>query len=156
MRILHAGLLSAALLLAACQLPQWVPAWMRPAPVEAPRTPEEMAEARDLYVRDCAPCHGVDGTGNGPEAGKLQLPPSDLTRLSALHGGEFPRDYVIEIITGEREVPAHGTREMPVWRVHYGPPGSGPAAVAALYVNRRLELLVRYIESLQRSRPLAH
>jgi hypothetical protein len=145
-RIALGALFALGVLGVGCRLP----AWMRPAPVESPLPPEVMGEARDFYLRDCGPCHGVDGTGKGPDAGTLGVPPSDLTRLSALHGGTFPREYVIAIVTGEREVPAHGTREMPVWQQRYGPPGSGPAAVAAIYAQRRMELLLRYLESLQR------
>lgn len=148
-RVALAALIGLGILGAGCRLP----AWMRPAPVESPLPPEVMAEARDFYLRDCAPCHGVDAAGQGPDAGTLNVPPSDLTRLSALHGGTFPRDYVVDIVTGETEVPAHGTRDMPVWRQKYGPPGSGPAAVAAIYARRRMELLLRYLESVQRRPP---
>ena len=65
------------------------------------------------YVDHCAACHGLEGKGDGLVAEYLTVTPSDLTRLDA-PGGEFPFDDVYEIIDG-REVPGHGTREMPVW-----------------------------------------
>jgi hypothetical protein len=76
--------------------------------------------------------------------------PPDLTALAARHGGRFPREWVIDVISGEREIPAHGTREMPVWSDRFGP-GSGAAHVASLYARRRAELLADHLQSLQRA-----
>jgi mono/diheme cytochrome c family protein len=112
-----------------------------------------MAEARELYLRDCAPCHGETGRGDGPECAALRLPPADLTRLTAAHGGTLPREYFVDVVTGKIDVPAHGTCEMPVWRRRFGPSDSGPAAVAAIHTERRLDLLAAYVRSLQRPAP---
>jgi len=59
---------------------------------------------------------------------------------------------VIAAIAGERELPAHGTREIPVWSQRFGT-RSGAPAVASLYARRRLEALADYVASLQRSAP---
>ena len=37
-------------------------------PNPAPRTPETLARAAELYRVDCATCHGADGRGDGPLA----------------------------------------------------------------------------------------
>lgn len=39
----------------------------------------------------------------------LRVPPPDLTTFAEDHGGRFPRTNVIEMITGQREILAHGT-----------------------------------------------
>jgi mono/diheme cytochrome c family protein len=108
-----------------------------------------MAEARESYQRACAPCHGTDARGGGPVARALAVPPPDLTGLAARAGGRFPRERVIDVIAGEREIVAHGTRQMPVWSQRFGPPDAGGPAIASLYARRRLELLADYLASLQ-------
>jgi hypothetical protein len=118
-------------------------------------TPPSAAEARESYRRACAPCHGSDARGGGPVARALAVPPPDLTGLAERYGGRFPRDLVIDLVAGEREVAAHGTRQMPVWSQRFGPPEHGAPAVASLYARRRLELLADYLESLQRDGPRA-
>lgn len=114
----------------------------------APRPPS-LAEARESFQRACAPCHGTDARGGGPVARALAVPPPDLTGLAARSGGQFPRELVIDVVAGEREVAAHGTRQMPVWSQRFGPPEYGAPAVASLYARRRLELLADYLASLQ-------
>jgi len=49
-------------------------------------------------------------------AGSLKIVPSDLTRIAARNGGEFPQVRVEKIIAGDEEVTkGHGTRSMPLW-----------------------------------------
>ncbi|MBL9213057.1 MAG: cbb3-type cytochrome c oxidase subunit II [Opitutaceae bacterium] len=43
------------------------------------------AAARRLFAALCAPCHGVDGRGDGPVAAKLSLPPPDWTQAAWRH-----------------------------------------------------------------------
>jgi mono/diheme cytochrome c family protein len=102
-----------------------------------------------LYVNMCASCHGRDGKGNGPVAPALRSHPTDLTLLAAQNDGIFPREEVIQTITGEHPLAAHGSREMPVWRERFSLDRNAATAAASLYVRRRLELLADYIESIQ-------
>jgi mono/diheme cytochrome c family protein len=118
--------------------------------VRVPSGPDGGETGAQIYGRACAPCHGADGTGHGPQAASLRVPPSDLTRLRANAGGTYPRQLVIDTITGAREVGDHGTREMPVWRERFGPTGQGATAVASVYARRRTEALADYVETLQR------
>jgi mono/diheme cytochrome c family protein len=108
----------------------------------------DAGEGRAAYERACASCHGVDARGRGPVAPALRVAPADLTALAARHGGTFPRDELVAVVTGEREVTAHGPREMPIWSVRFG---AGIGGVPAAYAERRLELLADYVESLQRT-----
>lgn len=109
-----------------------------------------MADGQQLYVSACASCHGVDGKGNGPVTAALKQPPPDLTRLSERNGGVFPRQFVIDTATGERNFTAHGTREMPVWSQRFGTGGSGAPGIAGVYARQQLEMLASYLESIQR------
>ncbi|HXQ20736.1 MAG TPA: c-type cytochrome [Candidatus Acidoferrales bacterium] len=124
--------------------------WMFGAATAA-AVPVPAQEGRTLYVEACASCHGIDLAGNGPVAAALTVPPPDLTRLAQRNQGKFPRELVIEVVTAERTVAAHGTREMPVWSQRFDPTGSGATAAAAIYIRRRVELITTYIESLQRN-----
>jgi hypothetical protein len=62
-------------------------------------------------------------------------------------GQGFSHQYLVDVITGVRDVEAHGPREMPVWRARFG--GSGPEAAAAFWAQLRLDALAAHVESLQ-------
>jgi mono/diheme cytochrome c family protein len=138
--LLAAGLLATA----ACV------AYVEPPALELGLAPESPEDAARDFLDACAPCHGAGGRGDGPVAPALRVPPPDLTRLAARHGGAFPRAYVIDVIAGERGVVAHGSREMPVWSQRFAPSAAGATAAAALYARRRLAMLARHLETLQR------
>jgi hypothetical protein len=63
----------------------------------------------ELYHRYCASCHGINGTGDGPAAQWLEPRPASL-RQSTLDLAAL-----VERIDGRREVPGHGSSDMPVW-----------------------------------------
>jgi mono/diheme cytochrome c family protein len=112
------------------------------------RNRDAAPDGRGIYLRACAACHGEAAHGDGPAASALRTPPPDLTLLAQRAGGAFPRGDVIAVITGDRTLPAHGTREMPIWSARFGS-GTGTAA-AAFDARRRLELLADYLASIQR------
>lgn len=108
--------------------------------------PEANAQAawgRDLFMRHCASCHGEEGKGNGPAAAALKNPPADLTRISLTHGGQFPRVELMRFIDGERPVPAHGPRHMPVWGEVFRDDWGDSAA------RMRIHSLTTFLESIQ-------
>ena len=76
-----------------------------------------LSVGKELYDEHCAACHGTDGKGHGPAANSLKRQPSDLTRLTIRHGGNFPYDYVSKVLTfGPGSGPgAHGSAVMPAW-----------------------------------------
>ena len=96
------------------------------------------------FENHCASCHGEDGKGNGPMAGQLTKPPTDLTLLSKENGGSFPETVVYQIIDGRRVNIFHGTREMPIWGDRfYAADGNEDT------VNARISEIIKFIESIQ-------
>jgi mono/diheme cytochrome c family protein len=99
----------------------------------------------DLFRAYCAPCHGIDGTGNGPVTPALKTKPPDLTTIARRNSGRFPTARIRAIILGENAIIAHGTREMPIW---------GPIFHQIEndrdFGNVRIESVVRYLESIQK------
>jgi mono/diheme cytochrome c family protein len=73
--------------------------------------------AKRQFDSDCAPCHGVDGRGDGPIAVRLEKKPLDLTLLARDNGGTFPFERVYKIIDGKELPPGHGP--MPAWGEAY-------------------------------------
>lgn len=80
-----------------------------------PIKPVPASDAGAMFQNYCAACHGKEAKGNGPAASALTKTPADLTRISARNGGKFPDVKVKRYIEGLDEVPAHGTRDMPMW-----------------------------------------
>jgi mono/diheme cytochrome c family protein len=106
------------------------------------------------FRRYCAQCHGMDATGNGPVAGALKKKPANLTTLAKNNGGVFPEERVREYIDGRKTVASHGTREMPIWGNEFmyrqgGSGGPGAPALTQAQVNQKIDLVVRYVKSIQ-------
>ena len=109
----------------------------------APQT--SASSGADMYANYCASCHGRTGKGDGPAASALKIPPSDLTTLSKGNGAKFPWDRVSHVLSGETEVAAHGSKDMPVWGPVLRAVSHGDQAVVQL----RISNLTKYVESLQ-------
>ena len=76
----------------------------------------QFMEGPAVFQAYCAVCHGKDARGGGPAAGALKRRTPDLTRISRRNGGIFPFESVQKIISGKGPgIPAHGSREMPIW-----------------------------------------
>jgi len=100
----------------------------------------------DNFHAYCSPCHGRDGKGQGPVARALKTAPPDLTTIIARNHGVFPRGTIRDMIAnGSQGIPAHGSRQMPVW---------GPAFHALDSSDRaadlRLANIVEYLSSIQK------
>lgn len=100
---------------------------------------------KEMYTAYCAVCHGQDGKGGGPAASALKVPPIDLTTLAKNNGGKYPDMKVVATIRGENVMPAHGSREMPVWGQLFWSMSHGHEGE----VQQRVGNLSKYIESLQ-------
>ena len=115
--------------------------------VEGPN-PMLVEVGRGEFATYCASCHGVDAKGGGPAGAALLTPPPDLTRLAARRGGRFPADEIAAWIDGRLAPSAHGTREMPVWGVHFTR-GLPPGDLTQDLVRGRILTLVEYLRSVQ-------
>jgi len=111
----------------------------------APIKATSPASGKEMYTTYCAVCHGTDGKGGGPAASALKLPPTDLTQLSKKNGGKYPALKVTSAIRGEGDVPAHGSKDMPVWGSLFWNMSHGHEGE----VQQRVANLTKYIESLQ-------
>jgi len=103
------------------------------------------ASGKEMYTNYCAVCHGTDGKGGGPAADALKTPPSDLTVLAKNNGGKYPALKVASTIRGDAKVPAHGSKEMPVWGQLFRSISQGHDTE----VDQRIANLSKYVESLQ-------
>lgn len=99
-------------------------------------------KGRQLYYQYCASCHGTDAMGNGPAAASMKVMPPSLKNLKG-PDGKFPSLKVQSIITGEVDVPAHGSKEMPVWGRYFRQTKGDSAARLSIYA------LVKYLEAFQ-------
>ena len=126
------------------------------------------AQAQDLdigkleFQSSRATCHGTDGKGNGPLREQLKVPPSNLTMLARNNNGVFPTNAVYETINGLKSIPAHGTREMPIWGErfnpiinlpHYVDPSywkmAGPEQNPEVVVRKRILAVIDYLSRVQ-------
>lgn len=103
------------------------------------------SSGKDMFNSYCAACHGKDGKGDGPASAALKEAPADLTTLTQRNKGKFPSAHVATMVLGEADLPAHGSREMPVW----GPLFRALDPQGDLIVRQRIASLTEYIKSLQ-------
>jgi mono/diheme cytochrome c family protein len=136
--------------LAAAALSVLCSAALAQAPTQAQRVPRDFGKSE--FEASCASCHGTSGKGNGPLVSLLRRSPPDLTLLAKNNQGVFPMNRLYEVIDGEN-VPAHGSRDMPVWgrayrmmdaQYYYDTEYDAKALVRA-----RILALLEYINKLQ-------
>lgn len=108
-------------------------------PIKAP----EGVSGPATFKSYCAQCHGVSGRGDGPAAKALKVPPADLTQIAKRNRGTFPALDVKNTITGDHEVAAHGSREMPMWGPVFRSVENPPVT------ELRVANLVKYLEQIQ-------
>ena len=101
----------------------------------------------ELYLSNCAPCHGRTGLGGGPVAAALKDPVPVLATLAKRHGGAFPAEYVYRIIDGREMRRAHGTRVMPIWGTQLLLRHKGQGAESS--TRLLIDALIEHIRTLQ-------
>jgi mono/diheme cytochrome c family protein len=112
--------------------------------VPAPYT--SAGSGKEMYMAYCASCHGRDAKGDGPAAGALKVPPADLTALAQKNNGKFPANHVAAVLSGQGEVTAHGSKDMPIW----GPVFSRISQGSQPEIQQRISNLTLYLKTLQR------
>jgi mono/diheme cytochrome c family protein len=123
---------------------------------------EDFDVGKAEFQSSCASCHGTDGKGKGPVSEQLKVPPPDLTMLAKNNNGVFPTNAAYEIIYGLKTIPAHGTREMPIWGYRFYPMTNlphdvdlsywkmfGPDQSSDVVVRRRILAVVDYLSRIQ-------
>jgi Cytochrome C oxidase, cbb3-type, subunit III len=99
---------------------------------------EDVDVGKSEFQASCASCHGTDAKGDGPVSSQLKVPPPDLTMLAKKNNGVFPTNAAYEIIYGLKTIPAHGTREMPIWGYQFNPMTNLPHDVDLSYWRWRM------------------
>lgn len=110
-----------------------------------------IAGGRHLFQKFCVSCHGSRAMGDGPLSESLAPKPANLTTLSVRNGGSFPFWHAYRTIDGRHQVPAHGTREMPVFGIWFRIPDDEVSIETewADQVRGRIWQLLSYLESIQ-------
>jgi mono/diheme cytochrome c family protein len=121
------------------------------ADVYHPAGEENPVSGKQDFINHCAPCHGDDGKGNGPELKVLpDIHPTDLTNITLKNGGVFPVQKVADMIDGRKSVPSHKRFDMPFWGVNFQQEGKEFTPASEARAKARIDALVAYIESIQR------
>ncbi|MGB9435636.1 MAG: c-type cytochrome [Candidatus Acidiferrum sp.] len=117
----------------------------KPTVKQTPIKQTSAASGKDMFTQYCAPCHGIDGKGNGPAASAMKSQPTDLTQLARKHDGNYPANSVASVLKFGGGPGAHGSAEMPVW----GPLLQSLDKFHDTVVQQRISNIVSYIETLQ-------
>jgi mono/diheme cytochrome c family protein len=140
--------------------------WLIITSLTAGFTAAALAEDFDIgkseFRSSCASCHGADAKGKGPASDQLKIQPPDLTMLAKNNNGVFPTNAVYETIYGLKAIPAHGTREMPIWGERFSPiinlphnvdPSywkmAGPEQSPEVVVRTRILAVIDYLNRVQ-------
>jgi mono/diheme cytochrome c family protein len=105
----------------------------------APARAQDAEQGRIEFLSKCAECHGADGKGAGPIAGRLKIRPADLTHLARKNSGVFSPDAIAETIDGRRAPRSHRSAAMPIWGCRQGPP---PGSQRKSYQPRPIDALL--------------
>jgi mono/diheme cytochrome c family protein len=115
------------------------------AKITIPVTRTQSTSGQQMYANYCAPCHGLDGRGQGPVAPALRAPVPDLTQLARNNHGRYPDAHVFTVLENGVEMAAHGSAAMPVWGPVLGKMNRTNSQDRML----RISNLSRFLETLQ-------
>jgi len=123
----------------------------QPAPSAPPvATPQQIAAGKADFIKHCAPCHGENAKGRGPEINMIPgIKPADLTLISSKNGGVFPFQQVEDTIDGRKQIPSHKRFDMPFWGVNFQQEGKEFTPESEATSKARIDALVAYIETIQ-------
>lgn len=107
-------------------------------PAIPPGTPESVARGKVIYVKVCAPCHGTEGKGDGPQVKDLKN--DDGTP-------NVPRDLTLGLYKGG------GEPEQLYARIKLGIPGTPMPAADEKQTPEEIIALVHFLQSLPKPDP---
>ena len=116
--------------------------------VVIPVSKASASDGKQMFMNFCAPCHGLDGRGQGPVAASLKQQPANLALLSKKNGGKFPEAHIVSVLQFGSANPAHGTAQMPIWGPMLGKMDSASMSASDAR-SLRISNLVLYLRSLQ-------
>jgi cytochrome c oxidase cbb3-type subunit III len=91
-----------------------------------------LARGREIYLKNCATCHGESGRGDGPVAKDLKGPgPGNLTAPSTWKRGERPQAVIKVIADGSPDT------AMPSWEPALKEDGVRAVAAYVYYLAQR-------------------
>jgi mono/diheme cytochrome c family protein len=102
----------------------------------------------DLYVNNCAACHGLQGEGDGPVAAVMNVRVPNLRNLADRNNGQFPTAAVRAYIDGRNLPAAHGDRLMPIWGDEFGYGEEGGEA-SEEQIAARIDAIVEFLKTIQ-------
>lgn len=109
---------------------------------------ESAISGEDLFVANCANCHGAYGDGTGPASTQVPQMVPDLRFIAAANEGVFPRELVRRIIDGREIDDAHSSDVMPKWGKVFGD-GEKSLPGAEKRVALAIDALVDYVGEIQ-------
>lgn len=116
-----------------------------------PASEDHPTSGKQDFMKHCAPCHGANGRGHGPEVNVIpDLHPPDLTALSLKNGGIFPAKQVADTVDGRKSIPSHKRFDMPFWGVNFQQEGKEFSPESEARAKARIDALVDYIRTIQR------
>jgi mono/diheme cytochrome c family protein len=144
----------AAALIAACALIIAAPGFAQeeqpPPSPPPPATPQQIAAGKADFMKHCAPCHGENAKGHGPEVNIIPgIKPADLTLITTRNGGVFPFQKVEDTIDGRKKIPSHERFDMPFWGVNFQQAGQEFTPESEGKARSRIDALVSYLETIQ-------
>jgi mono/diheme cytochrome c family protein len=111
---------------------------------------QQLAAGKAQFNKHCAPCHGTNAKGHGPEVAVIPgIKPSDLTLISRNNGGVFPYQEVADTIDGRKGVPSHKRFDMPFWGVNFQQEGKEFTPESEAAAKARIDSVVNYIATIQ-------
>ena len=108
-------------------------------------------DGAELYALNCSNCHGIYGEGDGAVTPALSVVLLDLRYLSDRNDGEFPSEFVNQVIDGREMRAAHGPDGMPVWGAEFSR-SEGVSSEAQDRVQAKIAAIVAFLEQIQISR----
>jgi len=110
---------------------------------------EDDNSGKQMYLKYCSSCHGVDGKGDGEVSTVFKIKLPDLTQLAKNNRGIYPMEDVMTAIDGRRTIRGHGDRNMPVWGEVFGKEFED-SKYSELTTLLKAKIIADYIAQLQR------